>query len=109
MIGIKGTGMAALTELLVSRGALVTGSDVPEEFYTDTILNAIGIRPMTPFSRDNLPRDTQLVIHSSAYSRKNNPELIAADERKLPVLEYTEALGLFHEPVTHWYFRCSRK
>ena len=70
MIGIKGTGMAALTELLVSRGALVTGSDVPEEFYTDTILNAIGIRPMTPFSRDNLPRDTQLVIHSSAYSRK---------------------------------------
>lgn len=95
MIGIKGTGMAALTELLVSRGALVTGSDVPEEFYTDTILNAIGIRPMTPFSRDNLPRDTQLVIHSSAYSRKNNPELIAADERKLPVLEYTEALGLF--------------
>ena len=56
MIGIKGTGMAALTELLVSRGALVTGSDVPEEFYTDTILDAIGIRPMTPFSRDNLPR-----------------------------------------------------
>ena len=33
MIGIKGTGMAALAELLVSRGAILTGSDVSDEFY----------------------------------------------------------------------------
>ncbi len=95
LVGIKGTGMTALTELLVARGAQITGSDVPEEFYTDTILKSLGIRPLVPFSRDNIPPDVQLVIHSSAYSRASNPELAAAVERKLPVLEYTEALGQF--------------
>lgn len=95
LVGIKGTGMTALTELLVARGAHITGSDVPEEFYTDSILRSLGITPLTPFSRKNLPRDAQLVIHSSAYSRTKNPELVAAIQMKLPILEYTEALGQF--------------
>lgn len=95
LVGIKGTGMAALAELLVARGAQITGSDVPDEFYTDSILRNLGIRPLTPFSRDNIPRDTQLVIHSSAYSRNEHPELVAAAQMKLPILEYTEALGHF--------------
>lgn len=95
MVGIKGTGMTALTELLVSRGASITGSDVPDEFYTDKILAELGITPMTPFSRNNLPKNTQMVIHSSAYERNINPELIAAEAQKLPILEYTEALGHF--------------
>ncbi len=29
LVGIKGTGMAALAEILVRRGAVVSGSDVP--------------------------------------------------------------------------------
>ena len=43
LVGIKGTGMAALAELLRSLGAEVMGSDVPEEFYTDAILKRLGI------------------------------------------------------------------
>lgn len=95
MVGIKGTGMTALTELLVSRGAHITGSDVPDEFYTDSILKELGITPLTPFSRNNLPRNAQMVIHSSAYEKTVNPELVAAESRQLPILEYTEALGQF--------------
>ena len=40
-VGIKGTGMAALVEICVSRGAIVTGTDVPDHFYTDEILKKI--------------------------------------------------------------------
>ena len=37
-VGIKGTGMTALVEILHKQGAIITGSDVSERFYTDEIL-----------------------------------------------------------------------
>lgn len=97
MVGIKGTGMAALAELLSSRGAVLTGSDVPEVFYTDAILSKIGIHVLTTFNERNLGSDIQLVIHSSAFKKEENPELIAAAARNIPVLLYTEALGEFSQ------------
>ncbi len=93
MVGIKGTGMAALAELLCARGAVLTGSDRPESFYTDAILKRLGIDYAVDFSESNLDAGVQLVIHSAAYRRDANPELTAADRRGIPVLLYTEALG----------------
>ncbi len=95
LVGAKGTGMAALAELLVSQGAAVTGSDVSEVFYTDAILAGLGIRPLSPFAAENLGEDVRLVIHSSAYSVENNPELAEARRRGLPTLLYSQALGEF--------------
>jgi len=95
MVGIKGTGMAALAELLVSRGAILTGSDVSEVFYTDEILHALGIKVMSPFSETNLLADVQLVIHSSAYKSEVNPELVEAAKRGISLILYSEALGEF--------------
>lgn len=89
--GIKGTGMAALVEILFSRGAIITGSDVNERFYTDEILEQLGIKPL-PFSAANITDDINLVIHSSAYN-ENHPELVEASKKGIPVLLYTEALG----------------
>ena len=37
-VGIKGTGMAALVEIFYRNGAVITGSDVSERFYTHEIL-----------------------------------------------------------------------
>ena len=93
MVGIKGTGMAALAELLTARGAILSGSDVPEVFYTDEILARLAITVRSPFSASNLDSATRLVIYSSAYKVDQNPELIEAKKRKLPILLYTEALG----------------
>ena len=42
-IGIKGTGMSALAELMHNRGIHVSGSDREEVFYTDAILRELGI------------------------------------------------------------------
>lgn len=94
LTGIKGTGMAALAELLHSRGARVTGSDVSEQFYTDGILRRLGIPYVEEFSASNLPPDTRLVIHSAAYDRTKNPELLQAQRLGIPILIYPEALGL---------------
>ena len=95
MVGIKGTGMAALAELLVDRGVVLTGSDVPDVFYTDEILKKLGVIPKTPFNAENLPADVQIVIYSAAYKPTTNPELIEAASRGIPLLLYTEALGDF--------------
>ncbi|MGA2765475.1 MAG: UDP-N-acetylmuramate--L-alanine ligase [Spirochaetia bacterium] len=93
LVGIKGTGMAALAEILQARGARVTGSDTPETFYTDAVLRSLSIPFTEGFSQDNLPEDTQLLIHSAAYRREDNPEMAVAVERAIPMIAYPEALG----------------
>ncbi len=93
MIGIKGTGMAALTEILVSRGAEVSGSDVPEDFYTAKSLKKLNIKIFSPFNEENIPQDAQLIIFSAAYSPDNNEEMYAVQQKNIPALSYPEALG----------------
>jgi len=97
MVGVKGTGMAALAELLVASGARVRGSDVPEKFFTDEILDAAGIPYTETFDPAHLDPRPDLVVHSAAYFTDQNPELIEADRRGLPVLVYPAALGAFSE------------
>ncbi|AEE16607.1 UDP-N-acetylmuramate--L-alanine ligase [Treponema brennaborense] len=91
-VGIKGTGMAALTEIMVSRGAVLTGSDVADVFYTDAILKKCGVAVM-PFSAENITDRIDCVVYSSAYDRRTNPDLAEADRRGVPALLYSEALG----------------
>lgn len=90
--GIKGTGMAALTEICSYRGARITGSDTAERFYTDEVLERLHIQP-TLFSEENITQDIDLLVYSSAYKPDENPELIAARKVGIPLLLYTEALG----------------
>jgi UDP-N-acetylmuramate--alanine ligase len=95
-VGIKGTGMAALVEILHSRGAVITGSDVSERFYTDEILEKLGLKAL-PFSESNITKDIQYVIYSSAYNPEKNPDLIAAYRLGVPCMLYTQALGAVSE------------
>ncbi|MDR1178238.1 MAG: Mur ligase domain-containing protein, partial [Spirochaetaceae bacterium] len=95
MVGIKGTGMTALAELLCHDGARLSGSDVPEVFYTDAILRELEIPWYESFDSAHVPPDAGLVIHSAAYDREKNPELAAALNMGLRVLKYTDALGAY--------------
>ena len=91
-VGIKGTGMVALVEILHARGAKITGSDVSERFYTDEILDKLNIHAL-PFSGTNITKEVQYVIYSSAYSPEKNPDLIEAKKQNKPMMLYSEALG----------------
>lgn len=93
-VGIKGTGMAALVEILFHNGAIITGSDVSERFYTDEILEKLGLKAL-PFSEKNITDEIQYVIYSSAYKIDKNPDLIEATKRNIPCLLYTQALGSY--------------
>ena len=93
-VGIKGTGMAALVEILFHKGAVITGSDVSERFYTDEILEKLGLKAL-PFGAENITDKVQYVIYSSAYKLDKNPDLIEAAKRGIPCLLYTQALGSY--------------
>lgn len=96
MVGIKGTGMAALAEILVARGAQVTGSDVEERFYTDALLERAGVPYREGFAAENLrtlARAPDLVVYSAAYDPQTHPELLEARALGIPAVQYTEALG----------------
>jgi UDP-N-acetylmuramate--alanine ligase len=94
-IGIKGTGVCALAELLHNSGLSVSGSDRAETFYTDAILRELGIPYYESFDPRHLPEGTDLVIHSAAYSFETNPEMAEARKRGLRVLKYPDALGAY--------------
>jgi UDP-N-acetylmuramate--alanine ligase len=99
LVGIKGTGMTALAEVLTARSAKVSGSDISEIFYTDRILHELGVSVSEGFQPSHIPENVELIVHSAAYSPLDNPELVAAAKRGIPVVTYPEALGMLSKAV----------
>jgi len=94
-IGIKGSGMVALVEILGRQGFQVTGSDTDEKFFTDDILKKkLFVKFHEGFDAGHITGDIDLVVYSTAYNEKNNEEWKAAKFKNLPMVSYSELLGL---------------
>jgi UDP-N-acetylmuramate--alanine ligase len=93
LIGIKGSGMVAIAELLSSQGISVTGSDAKEKFFTDDVLEKLNIKYFRDFDKNNIPLDIDLVIYSTAYNEENNSEFQESRHRGLPMMSYPEILA----------------
>jgi UDP-N-acetylmuramate--alanine ligase len=93
MVGVKGTGMAALAAMLHGAGARVTGSDTGDTFATDAVLRKLDIGVSVGFDALHVPSDVRLVVHSPAFDPATNPELVEAARRGIPVASYPSALG----------------
>lgn len=99
LIGIKGTGMSAMAEILVKRGIIVSGSDTNEKFLTEEVLKNNQIHYFENFSADHI-EDDDLFVHSTSYTKENNTEVAEVLKRKRSLLSYPELLGiLFSEKV----------
>jgi len=94
-IGIKGSGMVALVEILHRQGYEIIGSDTAEKFFTDEILKKkLFVKFHEGFDDDHITGDIDLVVYSTAYNEKNNEEFKAARFKSLPMISYPELLGL---------------
>lgn len=94
LVGIKGVGMAALAVLLKEAGVpQVSGADTPEEFVTDDLLKKYAL-PVTHFDQAKLPSGVGAVIYSGAHQGENNPLVIEAKSRSVPVFSLAQAVGL---------------
>ena len=92
-VGIKGTGVCALAELMHNAGLKISGSDTHEVFYTDAILKELKIPFHEDFNASHINKEIDVIIHSAAYSAGSNPELARAQALDIPVIKYTDALG----------------
>ena len=90
MIGIGGSGMCPLAEILHSKGYILTGSDNNESDPLKRI-KALGIKVYMGHSADNI-KDAELIVYSAAIS-KDNPEIVAANEQGIPTMERSHLLG----------------
>src|SRR4051812_5569716 len=90
-IGIGGAGMSALASALLDLGAAVSGSDLAEsEVIRD--LQERGVRFATGHSASNVGDATRVVVTSAAPA--DNPEIVEAQWRGLPVIKRAALLGL---------------
>src|SRR3989344_1414697 len=94
IIGVKGTGAAALAEVLKKNGYEVSGSDSEEEFVTTSIsLKNAGISVLKFGEKDLM--DTDAVIRSRAYTKENNQEVSKAVEFDIPIFTYPQVIAHF--------------
>ncbi len=90
MIGIGGSGMCPLAEILNSKGFILSGSDNNE---SDNLkrMRALGAEVYMGHSAENI-KGAELIVYSAAISN-DNPELLAAREQNIPVMERSHLLG----------------
>jgi len=89
-IGIGGSGMSGLAEVLLTMGYQVSGSDLRTTEVTDRLV-AAGGRVFAGHHERNV-EGAQIVVYSSAV-RADNPELRAAIARGLPVIPRADMLA----------------
>ena len=90
MIGIGGSGMSGIAEVLLNLGYSVHGSDLANS-ATVQRLRSLGAVIHLGHAAENLG-DAQVVVRSSAVS-DYNPEVQAARERGIPVIPRAEMLA----------------
>src|SRR3979411_939781 len=82
-VGIGGSGMSGIAEVLLNLGYSVTGSDLSESAVTRH-LQARGARISKGHSADNIAGANAVVISSAVA--EDNPEVQAARSKKIPVV-----------------------
>jgi UDP-N-acetylmuramate--alanine ligase len=89
-VGIGGIGMSGIAEVLINLGYRISGSDLKES-ETTRRLQRLGARLEIGHRAENLVSADVVVISSAV--RRDNPEVLAAQARKIPVIPRAEMLA----------------
>lgn len=89
-VGIGGSGMSGIAEVLVHLGYIVSGSDLAASATTRR-LESEGIRVVIGHDAGNV-QGAQAVVVSTAV-KADNPEVMAARERQIPVVPRAQMLA----------------
>lgn len=96
-VGIKGSGMSALAQVLHDMNYQVQGSDFEKHFFTQVALEKSGIKTL-PFQKENI-QPGMTVIAGNAYP-DTHEEIEEAMKLGLPVVRYHRFLGDFMKNFT---------
>jgi UDP-N-acetylmuramate--alanine ligase len=89
-VGIGGIGMSGIAELLLNLGFSISGSDLNDS----EIIRNLRSKGAMIFEGHHAKKlvDCEVLVYSSAVP-EDNPELIAAREKKVPIIKRAEMLG----------------
>jgi UDP-N-acetylmuramate--alanine ligase len=90
-VGIGGIGMSGIAEILMDQGFGITGSDRAGSDNTER-LAGLGARIYIGHKASNVEADVDALVYSSAIP-PDNPEIVAAHQRKIPVIRRAEMLA----------------
>jgi UDP-N-acetylmuramate--alanine ligase len=96
-VGIKGSGMSALAQILHDMKYEVQGSDVEKRFFTQLALEQSGIK-ILPFQKENI-KPGMTIIAGNAYP-DTHEEIQEAMKLGLPIVRYHRFLGDFMHQFT---------
>jgi len=82
-IGIGGSGMSGIAEVLLNLGYQISGSDLSDS-VTLRRLNSLGIETHVGHAAENV-KEADAVVTSTAV-KTDNPEVLAARERHIPIV-----------------------
>ena len=94
IMGICGTGMAALAGMLKTAGFSISGSDKAVYPPMSLFLEEMQIKTFDGYCGDNLEPRPDLIIVGNVITRKN-PEAIALSQTNIPYLSFPQALAHF--------------
>ena len=89
-VGIKGSGMSSLAQIMHDLGHEVQGSDIESYVFTEVALRNKGIK-ILPFDANNITKE-MVVIQGNAVP-DNHEEIVRAHELKLDIIKYHDFLG----------------
>ena len=92
-VGIGGIGMSGLSLIMKGKGFRIQGSDISENKNIER-LRKEKIKIFIGQKKQNIKNATIVVISSAI--KKNNPELIEAKRKNLPVITRGKMLSLIH-------------
>ena len=90
-IGVGGVGMSGIARVAHDQGMAVSGSDIKESRYTKQLRDA-GVTVFIGQDGANIPDGDVTVVVSTAIL-ENNPELIEARRRNLPIVHRAQMLA----------------
>jgi UDP-N-acetylmuramate--alanine ligase len=90
-IGIGGIGMSGIAEVLCNLGFSITGSDIKKSKNTDRLEEVLKIKVYEGHAAENVG-DAHVVVYSSAV-KDDNPEVVFARMRGIPVIPRAEMLA----------------
>ncbi len=90
-IGVGGIGMSGIAELLANLGYAVSGSDAKRSSVTDRLVS-LGVTVATAGHAAANIGNADVVVYSSAV-RPDNPEVVEAKTRRIPVIPRAEMLA----------------
>ncbi len=90
-VGIGGIGMSGIAELLLNLDFEISGSDIQDSEIIQNLI-AKGAKIYTDGHKAGNIGDSEVLVYSSAV-RGNNPEILEAKDKGIPVIRRAEMLG----------------